>query len=94
MRTLTVPTHGTVALGGTSAELLPANSRRTYAIIVNASDVGIWLALGVPAVIGTGIYLAAGGGNLTITEEALWKGAVNGIAASGSGKTVGTLDLQ
>lgn len=91
---LRLPTNGTASMGATSAQLLAANESRKYAIIVNASDVAIWLAFGAAAVIGTGVYLAAAGGSYTIDEENLWVGVVNGIAASSSGKVVGTVEFK
>jgi hypothetical protein len=85
---------GTKSVGGTTLELLEENRARKYALIVNSSDVGVWLAFGEAAVVGTGVYLAAGGGSYEIDETNLWTGAVNGIAASGSSKVVGTVEFS
>jgi hypothetical protein len=82
-------THGTASAGAASVEALAANPRRLYAEIINASDVGIWLGLGVPAVIGTGIYLGPNGFSYIIGPENMWRGAVNCIASSGTGKVLG-----
>lgn len=46
---LRLPTNGTASMGATSAQVLAANESRKYAIIVNASDVAIWLAFGAAA---------------------------------------------
>lgn len=92
MRPLRNSTNGTASMGAASAVVLAANSTRKYACIVNASDVGVWLGFGVAAVIGTGIYLAAAGGQYEIDDDNLWQGAIYGIAATGTGKVVGTLE--
>lgn len=92
MRPLRNSTNGTASMGAASSAVLAANPARKYACIVNASDVGVWLGFGAAAVIGTGVYLAAAGGVYEIDDDNLWQGAVNGIAATGTGKVVGTLD--
>lgn len=94
MRPLRAATNSTKSLDTTSAVLLAANSARKYAVIVNSSDVGVWVSLGATAVIGTGAYLAPAGGVFEIDDQNLWQGAVYGIAASGSGKVVGLLELS
>jgi len=94
MKTLTAATNSTASIGTASALILPANPRRSYAIISNGSAVGVWLSLGSPAAIGTGIYLAPGGGVFIIDEYGLYRGAIYGSAASGSGNVLGTVDLQ
>lgn len=91
---LQAATNGTVSVTTTSVALLAVNERRKYALVVNSSDVGIWLAFGATAVIGTGVYLAAGGGSYEIDSDNLYCGAVNGIAASGAGKVVGTAEFN
>lgn len=94
MMILRKPVNGTVSSDTTSAVFLAANEKRKYAVIVNASDVGVWLAFGGTAVIGTGVYLAAAGGSYEIDGDNLYCGAVHGIAASGSGKVVGTVEFS
>jgi hypothetical protein len=87
-------THGTVAAADSaSAEALAANHERKYAELFNGSDVSLWLAFGTAAVIGTGILLPVGA-SYVIDGDNLWVGAVNVIAASGSGKTLGSLELS
>lgn len=86
--------NGTASMGAASAEILADNRNRKYALMVNASDVGVWISFGDTAVIGTGAYLAPAGGSYEIDESNLWTGAVNGIAASGSGKVVGTVEFS
>ena len=94
MNLLKVITHGTKSLSNASdIEILAANERRLYAEIINASDVGMWLNLGGTAVIGTGIYIAPNY-SYEINPDNMWRGAVRGIAASGSGKVAGTLEAQ
>lgn len=86
--------NDTASMGAASAEILAENRSRKYALIVNASDVGVWISFGEAAVIGTGAYLAPAGGSYEIDETNLWTGAVNGIAASGSGKVVGIVEFS
>lgn len=93
MKVLTVALNDT-KLVGASTLLAAANPRRSCIVISNSSDVGIWISFGEAAVIGQGIYLAPAGGTLTITDEKMWRGAIYGIAASGSNKVVGVSDLQ
>lgn len=92
---LKVITHSTASTSTTSAQVLAANERRLYAEIVNASDTGVWLSLGTSAaVVGTGIYLAPNGYSYEINTENMWRGAVQAIAASGSGKVLGIHEGQ
>lgn len=78
----------------TTQEFLAANESRKYALIVNSSDVGIWVSFGAAAVIGTGVFLAAAGGSYELDNDNLYLGAINGIAASGSGKVVGIVEFS
>jgi hypothetical protein len=86
--------NDSASLDTSSAELFADNRSRKYALIVNASDVGVWISFGEAAVIGTGAYLAPAGGSYEIDESNLWTGAVNGIAASGSNKVVGLVEFS
>lgn len=49
----------------TSSVVIAANANRSQITIVNASDTAVYLAVGVAAVVGAGIYLAANGGSWT-----------------------------
>lgn len=86
-------TNATASMGGTSAAVMAANEQRKFAEFFNGSDVSIWLALGAAAVVGTGIHVPVGA-SYVIDDHNMYLGAVNGIAASGSGKAVGTLELS
>lgn len=81
----------TATMGAASVEILPLNLVRKFATINNPTDVGVWLGLGTAAVIGQGEYVPAGGAYV-FDDANLWQGAVNGIAASGSGKVIGAGD--
>lgn len=95
MRVLQVATHGTKSVDNSaSVVLLAANARRSYAGIYNATAVGLWIGLGVAAVIGTGIYIPAGGSFVIDEDGALWRGSINGIMASGGAVVIGTVDIQ
>lgn len=74
--------------------LLAANESRKYALIVNSSDVGVFVSFGEAAVIGTGVFLAAAGGSYELDNDNLFLGAINGIAASGAGKVVGIVEFS
>lgn len=93
MLKLRTPVNDTASLGTSSAQLLADNERRKYALIVNSSDVGVWLAFGETAVVGTGVYLAPAGGSYEIDSENLYCGPINAIAASGSSKVVGIVEF-
>ncbi len=73
--------NATVAV--TTTQILPKNSGRVYAVIVNDSDESIYIGLGVDAVLNKGIRLNANGGSIEIDGEQPFRGAVNGICASG-----------
>ncbi len=57
-----VDRSGTITLGGTSQQLMPANAARVYYLIQNVSTGDIWFNYGVAAVIGQpSIKIPAGG---------------------------------
>lgn len=91
---LKIPFQGTASLDTNSALIVAADPRRRYVEITNSSDVGVWLALGGPAVIGEGIYLGPAGFSYEININNLWRGTIYAIAASGSGKVVGIQGLR
>lgn len=74
-------------VGNTTTAVLAANTSRCYAVFTNDSTEVVYIALGKPAVMNTGIRLNAGGGYYEITRQNLFRGAINGICASG-GKVV------
>lgn len=82
------------SVGGTSIEILPANTLRKFASISNPTAVGMWIAFGQDAVVGQGEYIAPGGGSYVIDGDNMWRGAVNVVAASGSGNVIGAGDWQ
>lgn len=92
---ITVITQGASTIDSTtSVAILAANERRLYAEIVNSSDVGCWVKLGATAVVNEGIYLGPNGFSYIIGPDNLWRGSVNIIAASGSGKVIGKMEGQ
>lgn len=88
-----IATPGTVSVGIASVAVLASNDRRRYAIICNSGANGLWLGLGVAAVVGTGIYVPPNGGTFVIEGDNRWKGAINGIVAAAT-SVVGTLELK
>lgn len=71
-----LPLHRTVSPAGATVEILPANPRRTYAIISNDSAATAYLKLGAPAGANDGIRLNASGGWYEITSINMWRGTV------------------
>lgn len=81
-----------VSVAQVSIEILPANSRRMFAEIVNPTANGIWLGFGVAPTVGTGGYVPAGGSYI-IDKDNLWRGAVNGISGTGT-NVISVTDFQ
>lgn len=90
----TITHSGSSSVTTSSSQILAENQRRLYAEITNASTVGCWLAFGIPAVVGVGIYLGPNGFSYIIGPDNMWRGVVNIIAASGSGNVIGTIEGQ
>jgi len=86
-------THGTNSLTTASASVMALNVERKYAEFFNASDVVIWLAIGIPAVVGAGIMVPAGA-SYSVDDDNMTHAAVFGIAASGAAKVLSTLELS
>lgn len=79
-----------VVVATDAADVLAANTTRRYAGIVNDhASQGVYLALGVDAVVGKGIYLAPNGGSFELNANNMFHGRVSAI---GSG--AGTLSIQ
>jgi hypothetical protein len=83
---------GTV--GTTSTLILPANENRKYCIIINTSDVDIYLRLGKPAALGSGIFLAKNGFAYEIDNNNLWVGAIYAIHGGVGNKSVSILEMS
>ncbi len=87
------PTHTAPSAGNAvSAEILPANPERVYALIVNDSDTIVYLGLGVAAAMNEGIRLNAAGGSYEMSERLgnLFTGAVNAISSAAGKKLLVT----
>lgn len=85
--TLTPNSPGGVTVGVASAEVLKANEGREGHTYVNASSNAIYLGLGAAAVIGSGIFLAGGGGSWDgLIGHTTWTGSVFAIAAGAGSK--------
>lgn len=80
---------GTV--GTTSAQLLAADVDRVYAILVNDSDVKVFLGFGEAAVEGQGARMNAEGGVYEVSWYNLFLGAINGIC-EGANKNISIVD--
>ncbi len=78
---LSVMTTGTVTATSTSGMLLDSGTRKYALINTGANDA--WLAFGGnDAVVGSGIYLKAGGGSYEITSANYYPGIINVITTS------------
>lgn len=86
-----------VTVANASTEILAAKPERTWAIITNISDETVFLGLGEAAVANKGIALppvplTGPAAQFVIGPDTPWKGAVNGICASGS-KLVSVVEI-
>jgi hypothetical protein len=79
------PPASQVVDSGTSTLIVAANYLRKYLAITNDSAVDMYISIGAPAIVHTGILLKANGGSIVFGGETLVTGAVNGIAASATG---------
>lgn len=89
----TTPTHTAPTAGVATGVVLAANVNRLYALFINDSDTVVYLALGVAAVVNTGIRLNASGGSYEMSKKLgnLYTGVINGISGI-AGKVVLTLE--
>lgn len=79
------PAHTKVVIGNTTTSVIAANESRNYLLLINDSDEKIYIKLGAAAVSGEGIAIAvAGTYEISPAKGNLYKGAINGICASGS----------
>lgn len=76
--------HTDVTVGTSTVELAAANANRTYLLLVNDSDVAIYIKFGAAAVLNEGIRINANGGSLEVSPRNgnLDTRAVNGIASA------------
>lgn len=73
---------GQVTAGTGSIVVRQANRNRSGLMIVNDSDVTVYLSYGEIAVINTGIRLNAGGGSLEINATNLYRGPISCITSA------------
>ena len=85
--------NGSVTVGVTSVVVLQANRHRTGAIICNDSDTAIYLTLGNPAVLNSGIRLNANGGVYEINNTNLYRGIITG-STSGAFKLITFVEIE
>ncbi len=77
-------TANSASVGNTNTAIVAAKPARKYLCIVNDGSVAVYLNLGGTAVANKGIRLNANGGALEISGDHPFRGAVNGITASGT----------
>lgn len=78
------------ATGATQIEVLPENPARIYALLVNDGAVDIYLSLGAPAVLNTGILIKSAGGAFEINATNPWHGRIYAVSAAASSLTMVT----
>ena len=71
------PVHTPITLGALSTPVLNEDINARYRLFVNASPNPMYLALGVPAAVGTGIYLQANGGSYEQNGKTMRRGRVS-----------------
>lgn len=88
------PTHTTATVTTASGEALAANTSRKYALLINDSDVTIYLKIGVAAVLNEGIRLNANGGSYELATALgnLATGAINAIHGGSGDKVLTVLE--
>lgn len=74
-------THTAVNVTTSTTALIAANASRQYLLIINDSDVVMYLKLGAAGVLNQGIRLNANGGSYEMSEALgnLYQGAINAI---------------
>tara|TARA_R110002020_G_scaffold28797_8_gene91405 strand:- start:983 stop:1375 length:393 start_codon:yes stop_codon:yes gene_type:complete len=77
-----------VTVGSTSTLVRALDASRKLLVLVNDSDVVLFLSLGSAAVMNQGIRLNANGGNIVL-ENPIFTGNVYGICAAGGKNLVG-----
>ena len=77
-----------VTVGSTSTLIRSSNASRKLLVLVNDSDVVLFLSLGSPAVMNQGIRLNANGGNIVLANP-IYTGDVYGICTAGGKNIVG-----
>ena len=84
--------NDSVNVATTTTEILAANSRRLYALIVNDSDTDIYLSLSEAAVANKGLRLNAYGGAYEINYTNPFRGQINGIHGGAGNKVVTVIE--
>ena len=81
-------TNFSVTVGSTSTLIKSANASRKLLVLVNDSDVVLFLSLGSAAVMNQGIRLNANGGSIVLANP-IYTGDVYGICTAGGKNIVG-----
>lgn len=78
----------------TSQEILAANPRRKYAILINNSNQNIFVRLGSPATVDEGIVIWAAGFAYEFTEDNLWVGSIHAIHGGSGNKRLLIIEMS
>ena len=81
-------TNFAVTVGSTSTLIRSANAARKLLVLVNDSDVVLFVSLGATAVMNQGIRLNANGGNIVL-ENPIYTGDIYAICSAGGKNIVG-----
>lgn len=83
-KTALTPSSPTFATVSTASGQIAAAGNRKGLIVVNESNVRVYLGMGAPAVVGRGVALMPSGGSFTMGEYDYSTGAINAISTSSS----------
>lgn len=89
-----LPTHTVVSVSNAGILVLPANTRRFYAMIQNISTVDVWIMLGSQGAVDEGILVPKNGFSYEIDRLNLWQGEVYAIHGGAGLRLVTVLDCQ
>jgi hypothetical protein len=84
------PTSASVGTASTQIAAAGAYARSLTITTLPASTTNVWLGIGVPAVVGTGLLVSAGGGSFSFgaPEAPIPTGAINAITDGTSAQSV------
>lgn len=72
----------TITTGGTSQQIVAANSSRKYLLVQNISDTNMYLGVGYTPTTTTGILLASNGGGIIFESSFIPNSAINILCAT------------
>lgn len=76
--------YGTVSVGSSATRIIASNNNRRGSLIFNVSAGTVYLGMDVNVTIANGYPLLQNASFTNSGQNAVWKGAIYGIVASGS----------